>query len=80
MIMAVLSGRVGTIVVVMLFRSLIAMIVGFLLAVILGAVLRADGNGDHGGEGESRHGEYKRLPRVLMHGQSSTDCFEEPAV
>jgi hypothetical protein len=48
MIVAVLGRRIGTIVVVMLFR--------FLVAVIFGAILRTDGDGNHGGEGERRQG------------------------
>jgi hypothetical protein len=61
MVVAVLGRRVGTIVVVMLLS--------FLFAVIFGAILRADGDRDHGGEGKGRHGQDKRFPRVLMHGQ-----------
>ena len=88
MIVAILSRRVGTLVVVMLFGLLVVMIIGLLvvmlfsllLAVIFGAILRADSERDHGGEGERRQGEDKRFPRMLMHGQSSTDCFEEQAL
>ena len=48
MIVAVLGRRIGTIIVVMLFR--------FLVAVIFGAILRTYCDRDHGGERERRQG------------------------
>jgi len=48
MIVAVLGRRIGAIVVVMLFR--------FLVAVIFGAILRTYCDRNHGGEGERRQG------------------------
>jgi hypothetical protein len=77
MIVAVLGRRVRTIVVVtiVVVTILVAMLIGLLFAVIFRAILRTDGDRDHGGEGERRDGKDKRFPRMLMHGQSSTDCL-----
>jgi hypothetical protein len=74
MIVAILRGRIRTIVVVVIVtlhrRMIVVMLLGVLVAVVFRMILRARGEWHDGTQRKRCDGENDRLPRLMMHGKS----------
>jgi hypothetical protein len=69
MIMAVLSGRVGSVVAVLVtlhHRMVVVMFFRPLVMMVLGVILSAQGQRHHGSQREGRDGENYRFPGSIM--------------
>lgn len=71
-IVPVLSGRIGTAVLMMLValhrRVIVMMLLRILIAMVVGMVLCPEGHRGHGAQGKRRQRENNRLPIFVLHG------------